>query len=230
MKQDTPPPRTNKQALAVITKHLQDVRANRPSATMSEGRPPRTHETIRKILAAAREIFTRDGHAALTLRHVGEAAGVAVGNITYHFPTKHALLEAMLREALSDYVEEHLKQFDPGADTPLDALLNVVEFYVANARKSHRFFFQIWGYAGSSDEAKEFVRSVYQPIGRFIYYLVRDANPALTDSEIRLAVLQIFSLEEGYKLFIGMGPDDDVALQTAERDIRALTKRIVFGD
>ncbi len=74
------------------------------------------------------------------------------------------------------------------------------------------------------------VRTLYRPIGRFVYYLVRSANPKLNDVQIRQSVLQIFSLEEGYKLFIGMGPEDDTALSTAEQDIRTLTERIVFPE
>ena len=82
-------------------------------------------------------------------------------------------------------------------------------------------------FAGSCDDARAMVRDLSRPIGRFIYYLVCAANPKLTDDEVRQAVLQIFSLEEGYKLFIGMGPDDSSAIRSAEKDIRDLTLRII---
>jgi hypothetical protein len=101
---------------------------------------------------------------------------------------------------------------------------------VRNARTSYQLFYQLWGFAGSSEEARTLVRELYRPIGRFIYYLVRAANPKLTDTQVRQAVLQIFALEEGYKLFIGMGPGDSGAIQTAEADIRALTLKIIGAD
>ncbi|MCK5750164.1 MAG: TetR/AcrR family transcriptional regulator [Oricola sp.] len=214
-------------ALAAIVAHLEDLQRARPTVQICDGKTGRTKTTIDKILKAALLIFTRNGHAGLSLRKVAEEAGIAVGNLTYHFPTKDALIDAMMREALADYVEEHLEQFRPDRDEPIDILLNVVEFYVRNARESHQFFYQLWGFAGSSAEAREMVRELYRPIGRFVYYLVRAANPKLTDAEIRQAVLQIFSLEEGYKLFIGMGPDDSPAIRSAENDIRDITKRII---
>ena len=214
-------------ALSAILTHLSDLQRARPTVQICDGRTGRTKTTIDKILKAAHEVFTRNGHAGLSLRKVADEAGIAVGNLTYHFPTKNALLDAMMREALADYVEAHLAQFQADRDTPLEILLNVVEFYVRNARDSHQFFYQLWGFAGSSEEAREMVRELYRPIGRFIYYLVRAANPKLNDAEIRQAVLQIFSLEEGYKLFIGMGPDTAPAIQTAENDIREITKRII---
>ncbi|WP_428408872.1 TetR/AcrR family transcriptional regulator [Hyphococcus sp.] len=214
-------------ALNAILTHLNDLRSARPTIQIGNGRTDRTRNTIERILKAAHKVFTKNGHAGLSLRKVADEAGIAVGNLTYHFPTKNSLIDAMMREALTDYVEEHLSQFEAGRDTPLEILLNVVEFYVRNARESHQFFYQLWGFAGSGEEAREMVRELYRPIGRFIYYLVRAANPKLTDTEVRQAVLQIFSLEEGYKLFIGMGPDTSPAIQSAERDIRAITKRII---
>lgn len=222
--------REKEKAMSAIVAHLDDLRNRRPTKTFATDRTEKTQRTIKKIIDATREVFTNDGHAGLTLRSVADRAGIAVGNLTYHFPSKTVLLDAMLCEALVDYVEAHLRQFQPDRDTPLDILLNVVEFYVRNARSEHQFFYQLWGYAGSSDEAKTTVRNLYTPIGRFVYYLVRAANPKLNDTKIRQATLQIFSLEEGYKLFIGMGPDGDGALDTAEQDIRTMTKRIVMEE
>ncbi len=216
-------------AISAILAHLEELRSKRPSIVLAAGKSTKTSDTIGKIIASARDIFIQDGHAGLTLRNVADGAGIAVGNLTYHFASKRSLLNAVLCEALADYVEDHIDQFEADKDTPMDILLNVVEFYVRNARQSHRFFYQMWGYAGCDEEAKATVRNLYRPIGRFIYYLVRAANPKLNDAQIRCVTLQIFSLEEGYKLFIGMGPADDPALGRAEEDIRLLTEKIIMS-
>ncbi len=217
-------------ALSAIVTHLHDIRNARPIIQLCNGKTDKTRNTIEKILTAAHCVFVERGHAGLSLRKVADEAGIAVGNLTYHFPTKYALIDAIMREALADYVEAHLEQFEMDRDAPVDILLNVVEFYVRNARTSHQLFYQLWGFAGSSEEARTLVRELYRPIGRFIYYLVRAANPKLTDTQVRQAVLQIFALEEGYKLFIGMGPDDAGAILTAEADIRALTLKIIGAE
>jgi AcrR family transcriptional regulator len=213
--------------LAEIETYLETLREARPSVAMAADRSAKGGQTILTILKAAREVFVREGHAGLSMRMVAEEAGVALGNVSYYFPSKRALLEAMLREELADYVEEHIRQFESARDSPLEILLNVVEFYVANARGSHRFFFQMWGYAGADDSARALVRELYRPIGRFILSMVRAANPSLSETRARQIVLQIFALEEGVKLFIGMGPETDAALKTAERDLREATRRLV---
>ncbi|NOX81803.1 MAG: TetR/AcrR family transcriptional regulator [Alphaproteobacteria bacterium] len=212
----------------VIIAHLEELRSNRPTILLATGKTAKAGETIRKIIAAARQVFIEVGHAGLTQRDVAEAAGIAVGNLTYHFPTKRALLDAMLQEVLADYLDDHIRQYQASPNQPLQILLNVVESYVRNARHAHRFFYHMWGYAGCDEDVKHKIRSYYQAVGRFIYYLVRAANPKLNDTQIRRATLQLSSVEEGIKLFIGMGPGDDSSIAAAEEDIRQLTEKIVM--
>lgn len=214
-------------AINTIECYLEDLRRNRPSVGLAAERSDRGARTVRAILSAAREVFVRDGHAGMSLRKVADEAGVAVGNVGYYFESKRDLVEATLREELADYVEAHIEQFERDRDSPLDILLNVVDFYVSSARRNHRFFYQMWGFAASDDAARDLIRSLYRPIGRFVYYLVRASNPRLSDAACRRVVLQLFSLEEGVKLFIGMGPDDDAAVASAETHIRNLARRIV---
>lgn len=217
------------QGLAQTIAELRAIAAERPSVALVEGKSAKTAETLRSIIAAAQTVFIREGHGSLSLRMVADEAGVAVGNLTYHFTTKSELLHAALAERLAQYIDEHVAEIEAGPNDPTEVLMNVVAFYVRNARGSYRFFYQMWGYAGSGSDACDFVRGLYRPIGRLIFYLVRAANPDLPYSDVRRAVLQIFSLEEGYKLFIGLGPEDDAALATAEADVSRMTHAIVFG-
>lgn len=220
----------SRRAILEIEEHLLDLRAARPSVALALARSPKGAATLRDILAAARRVFVRDGHAGLSMRKVADEAGVAVGNVNYYFDSKRALLEATLREALADYVEAHIAQFEATRDAPLDILLNVINFYVSNGRTSHQLFFQMWGYAASDAGAKDLIRELYRPIGRFIYFLVRAARPDASDARVREITLQLFSLEEGMKLFIGIGPDDSVALKNAEAHTRTLARRLILAE
>lgn len=215
--------------IADMRAYLETLRETRPSVALAAARSAKGGATLRVILLAAQRAFVRAGHAGLSMRMVAEEAGIALGNLSYYFPTKHELLEAMLNEELAEFVEAHLRELDPLERSPLEILLNIVTFYVSNARTSHALFFQIWGYAASDPKAKALVRELYRPIGRFILSLVKAANPAVDDTRARQIVLQIFSLEEGVKLFIGIGPESDPALATAERDIRDLARAIITG-
>ncbi|MFL6121760.1 TetR/AcrR family transcriptional regulator [Actinophytocola sp.] len=58
-----------------------------------------------RILAAAGEVFAAKGTAAST-EEVAAAAGVAIGTVFRHFPTKRDLLGAILKDLLAELAEQ----------------------------------------------------------------------------------------------------------------------------
>lgn len=214
---------------AAVKRYLADLRAARPTLALTNNLSLKGAKTIAEVLEAARRIFIRDGHAGLSMRKVADEAGLAVGNVNYYFESKRALIEATLREAFSDYVDVHAAQYEMKRGEPLEIVLDMLDFYISSGRKAHPFFFQLWSYAASNEQAKSIVRELYRPIGRFVFYLVRAARPDADELRVREITLQIISLEEGVKLLIGLGPDHDRALQTAETHMRKLARDIILA-
>lgn len=58
------------------------------------------------LLAAAARVVRTQGAAALTLEAVAQAAGTSKGGLLYHFPTKNALIAAMLADELARFERE----------------------------------------------------------------------------------------------------------------------------
>jgi len=137
-------------------------------------------------------------------------------------------MEALLREAQADYLDAHVRHFEEHDGSALDLLLDLAAFYVSDGRDAHPLFMQVWGYAAADADARALVRRLYGAVAEAVYQVVKTANPALDDTKARRAVLHIFSLEEGLKLFFGLGGDEYGAHLTAEEDIRAFARRLVF--
>jgi len=55
------------------------------------------------LLRAAATVVAERGYSALTLDAVGAATGVSKGGLLYHFPTKEALVAALLEELLTGF-------------------------------------------------------------------------------------------------------------------------------
>ncbi|MEN3540676.1 helix-turn-helix domain-containing protein [Microbispora sp. ZYX-F-249] len=72
------------------------------------------------ILAAARKAFESAG-ADASLEEIASQAGVAIGTLYRHFPTRAALVEAATRDGLENLVA-HAERLAAGPD-PLEALL-----------------------------------------------------------------------------------------------------------
>lgn len=72
---------------------------------MSEGRPMQATATKSKgekrraeMLQAARSRLIERGHAAFSIREVASDLGTKLGHVQYYFPSKHDLLEALVRD------------------------------------------------------------------------------------------------------------------------------------
>ncbi len=59
-------------------------------------RADRARETRRRIVAAAAELFVREGYAATTLDRIAAASGVAVQTVYFHFGNKRTLLKQVV--------------------------------------------------------------------------------------------------------------------------------------
>ena len=56
-----------------------------------------------QIIAAAETVLKRDGYHAFTTRRVAQQCGISVGNLTYYFPTKLTLIEALMDAVFGRY-------------------------------------------------------------------------------------------------------------------------------
>lgn len=63
---------------------------------MSEEPEPRVEQTRERILAAALELFQAHGYHGTSMRQIAGRAGIALGGIYNHFPSKDAIFLAVL--------------------------------------------------------------------------------------------------------------------------------------
>lgn len=59
--------------------------------------------TQQRILQAASRIVLKQGVVNLTLEKVAQEAGVSKGGLLYHFPSKEALVEGLIRSLADDF-------------------------------------------------------------------------------------------------------------------------------
>ncbi len=77
-----------------------------------------------EILEAASRVFARKGQSAATMQDIAGEAGLSAGALYRYFPSK----EALIRKVADTAVEVNADLFAravSGADTPLEALINV---------------------------------------------------------------------------------------------------------
>lgn len=77
----------------------------------------RGEDTKERILRAAEEVVLRDGVASLTLERAATEAGVSKGGVLYHFPSRDAMVAAMV-ERLTESFERQLAAHGAGRPGP----------------------------------------------------------------------------------------------------------------
>jgi len=88
---------------------------------------------LERILAAAQELVASNGFS-FTVESVAERAGVGIGTVYRRFPTKEALIEAVIRPVFDQglAIAEEAAGFEPAEDGLEHYLRGVVEFHASH--------------------------------------------------------------------------------------------------
>src|SRR5690606_16653507 len=73
--------------------------------TMARQRKRGDGSTEARILAAARNVFTRKGYAAARTRDIAEEAGINLALLNYYFRSKEKLFEQVMLENIQQFVK-----------------------------------------------------------------------------------------------------------------------------
>ncbi|WP_448616514.1 TetR/AcrR family transcriptional regulator [Modestobacter sp. URMC 112] len=160
-------------------------------------------ETRRALLATSREQFVEHGYAAFSLRSVAKAAGMSLGHLQYFFPTKNALVTAMLTDASADYLRTY-NTYTRSLDLqPWARLEAVLRYLLDDARnpRTIRFFVELWAVTNHDDDAHRVLCSHYRRNRQSFWPLIRDARPDLTDEAAEALALQIIAMVDGLIVF-----------------------------
>ena len=139
-------------------------------------RRPGKLERRRRILRAAREVFSRNGYAATRMSDVATAAGVGKGTLYEHFGGKEDLFSTLVVGVARESIEALMVQRLP--EDPTQALREVIAPVVDLALREnldlYRLFFDFWGGAAPHrKQAQELLRDVEGRFAGFLVDLVR---------------------------------------------------------
>ncbi len=92
---------------------------------MSEFNPPagnrmerKKEDTRKKIIAAAVNLFNRQGLAATTMEQIAQAADIAKGTLYAYFPVKEAIIVAFMQVTFQERSPSRTRQVRDLPDTP----------------------------------------------------------------------------------------------------------------
>jgi AcrR family transcriptional regulator len=163
--------------------------------------------TVERILESARAVLVTHGYAAFTSRRVAEAAGMAVGNLTYHFPTKRELLRALIARLLKSYAqrfETFLADSKRNSALDLEMLVRWV-WTDAIGVDTTRTFRELWALALHDVVIRRAIDDFYDEAMSGVVQLLKHARPHADLQTIQLLVQLIAMVSEGGSVLYGTG-------------------------
>jgi AcrR family transcriptional regulator len=169
-----------------------------------------------RVLQAADAVFASKGPSAST-EEVAERAGVAIGTVFRHFPTKQALLEAVIVDRLRRLADEAAALAD--ADDPGAAFFAFFTHWAELAATKHAL-------ADALADAGVNVKAVESCHARVVGDLHRAVDALLTRAQRAGAVRDDIRLRELIALLIGASRAAEHAAQ--DPDLQTRTLAVVF--
>ncbi|WP_449254638.1 TetR/AcrR family transcriptional regulator [Bosea sp. (in: a-proteobacteria)] len=90
--------------------------------------------TRQEIVAAADDLFYRNGFDHTSFAHIADAVGISRGNFYHHFKTKDEILDAVIEKRVADRVAM-MGRWESAGATPEERILSFVDIVTVNGDK-----------------------------------------------------------------------------------------------
>jgi len=154
-------------------------------------------DTKTKLLDVAESQFAENGIGGTSLRNIISKAEVNLASIHYHFGSKEALVQAVIRRRIEPLNQIRMQRLDAleeqFRDTliPLEDLIRAfieppLRMKIANKRL-HKIFYKLFGQIISNSETNkitEFIADLFEEVGRRYFNAFANALPHLNEKDI----------------------------------------------
>jgi AcrR family transcriptional regulator len=179
------------------------------------------------VLKSARELLVRNGYADFSIRRVADAAGITVGNLTYHFPSKRELVRALIESLIADYLGAKQRLYSDASAQPERRLERLIDWLIRDAASAstQRLFRELWTMALHDPAVTRIVDDFYDYGIDAIATTLRDEQPELTASEALELAHVIALVIEGTSVIFGTRAERKVPLERLTQVISQMIAR-----
>lgn len=172
------------------------------------------------LLRAASTVVAERGYSALTLDAVGAATGVSKGGVLYHFPTKEALVAALVEELVTGFEEDQgaARDADPVAPGAWSRAYLTASTAPAQGESEQLAAVALLAAIGYDPSLLDPIQHSYR---HWVERLDRDGLPGVDAHVVRLAVDGLWAAE-----LFGLAPPDP----TLRARIRARLAELAGAD
>ncbi|HEY4449339.1 MAG TPA: TetR/AcrR family transcriptional regulator [Steroidobacteraceae bacterium] len=203
------------------------VKARRTASGRRSGR-----DTAQHILDSARELLMRAGDAQFSMRNVAAQAGLHLANVQYYYPTRDALMRAILADTGARYRAAYERLRATHSENRVQRFRAVVDFNLRDIadRRTRRFFIQLWALLNTLDgETGNLHNELYQIDIAQLSECIAELVPQASAAEVRRRATLLAAMIEGLVLVRGAHSRKASELKQLMAQARALGMQIALG-
>lgn len=174
-------------------------RKRRPRAVAREASDDRS--VTERILDSAETVLREHGYAGFTTRRVADAAGIAPGNLAYHFPTKLELLRALIKRLMTHYSARFQEALQPPG-RGLESLMRLL-LEESVSEEGSSLFRELWAMALHDEVVREAVDDFYDELIEGVQTALTRSYPAANPQDVRDLVQLLAVISEGTTVLYG---------------------------
>lgn len=186
-----------KESVALPGGHVLDPETRAPTSKGSD--------RVQTILEEAKNILVRDGFSGLSYRAIANAAGIAVGNVNYYYPSKDDLLVDVARYIFDRWDEKFRRKIPESISAPKEIFGYSVRFMIdENKReKTISLLMEMWAISNHTAAVAKMLDAFYEQMRTWIDRMIDQANPGL-DPIVRAHRAALITAQiEGLMILIG---------------------------
>lgn len=165
------------------------------------------------ILNRAERVLIRDGYHAFTMRRVADECGLSVGNLTYYFPNKSSLIEAVMEEVFERYQRHYTELLARSSDGSEDPVGDLVTWLLQDAvtDATAKLFLELWVMAKHQRAASKALTRFYDKGVSDVAQALAGMFPGHSERELERLAYFILTLSEGSTAVFARSGDRSVA-------------------
>lgn len=177
-----------------------------PAGALVPGTYAKGRTRAADILDAGVSVLIEHGYHNLSLRRVADEAGLRLGNLQHYFPSKDALVQAMLDRVIEAYLARFVRIQESGLDPEAEfrQIIDMV-FRDLNTRRTTVFFPELWSLANHDTVVAGHMERMYARYRDVLGASIARINPALDEAQVRTLALFVSASIEGHTVFVGHG-------------------------
>lgn len=213
----------------------QPVARKRGAAKESAAEPERNlraqgQRTRGAIIDVAKALLLESGSLEFTLREVALRAGISISNLQYYFPTRLAVLRAVVEPVIEAYLAELRKTLD--VDAPPRVMVDaLVDRALEDAKDAERsaLWWHFVSLAAIDAECSQLLDDWYEEVTQGIAKFIRVVDPECKPADSLHRATLLIAMADGLGYQLGAGRRKRSYTRGLDAKFRAAVDVILLG-